>query len=57
MEEISFDDVEEVINNFQGLNKTMHYMMMEKQKSLIYRRIKQGYYLCCRIIKTLIKML
>lgn len=30
MEEISFDDVEEVINNFQGLNKTMHYMMMEK---------------------------
>ena len=57
MEEISFDDVEEVINNFQGLNKTMHYMMMEKQKSLIYHRIKQGYYLCCRIIKTLIKML
>lgn len=38
MEEISFDDVEEVINNFQGLNKTMHYMMMEKQKSLIYHR-------------------
>ena len=30
MEEISFDDVEEVINNFQELNKTMHYMMMEK---------------------------
>ena len=30
MEEISFEDVEEVMNNFQGLNKTMHYMMMEK---------------------------
>ena len=28
MEEISFDDVEEVINNFQGLNKTMHYMII-----------------------------
>lgn len=30
MEQVSFDDIEVVINNFQGLNKTMHYMMMEK---------------------------
>ena len=37
MEEISFDDVEEVINNFQGLNKTMHYMMMEKRLISIKR--------------------
>ena len=30
MEKISFDDVEKMINNFQSLHKTMHYMMMEK---------------------------
>lgn len=30
MDKLSFDDLEEMINNFQGLNKTMHYMMMEK---------------------------
>lgn len=30
MEKIGFDDVEELVNNFQSLNKTMHYMMMGK---------------------------
>ena len=47
MEEISFDDVEEVINNFQGLNKTMHYMMMEKimcifRMHIIHMEVRSG---------------
>lgn len=30
MEQVRFDDLEYLMNNFQILNKTMHYMMMEK---------------------------
>lgn len=30
MEQVRFDDLEYLMNNFQSLNKTMHYMMMEK---------------------------
>ncbi len=32
MEKISFDDVEKMINNFQSLHKTMHYMMEKTEK-------------------------
>lgn len=30
MEKMDFDDIDKLIANFQSLNKTMHYMMMEK---------------------------
>lgn len=30
MKKMGFDDVDQLIANFQSLNKTMHYMMMEK---------------------------
>ena len=30
MEKLSFEDVENTINKINSLNKTMHYMMMEK---------------------------